>query len=159
MVTRRRKESKTSARKVRGAANTLRALELRRDGLSYEAIGVALGLTMQGAHVAIKRGLDQTSKLTGETAEEVRTLEVLRYDNILDKLTPGLTSGDPLVRARTGEAMLKVSAARRALLGLDAPVRTQVDAKIEVTSGREEIEIMVARINARALPPGESAPK
>lgn len=96
-----------------------RAIALREGGMSYRAIGEALGVSKQMAHRHVRRALEDVTAKTRDSAERVRQLELLRLD--------------ALVRshwAKRGEVdharlLLSVSARRARLEGLDAPDRVE----------------------------------
>lgn len=56
-------------------------------------------------------------KLTEHEAEEVRTLELARYDAIIKAFWPGVEGQDD----KAGRVVLAAIEARRELLGVDAP--------------------------------------
>lgn len=98
----------------------LRAIELRRDGWTLQAIADELGWNSpQAATMAIKRTLDRT---TYETVDDLRTVVGERYDGIIATFLPKALEGDP----DAAYVVLKTEAQRARLFGLDAPVRTEV---------------------------------
>lgn len=124
----------------------LRAVELRRDGWTLQAIADELGWNSpQAATMAIKRSLDRT---TYETVDDMRTVVGERYDGIIATFLPRALAGDP----EAANVVLKTEAQRARLFGLDAPVRTEVTGAdggpIEVS----DISDLVGRIIAITVP-------
>jgi hypothetical protein len=100
----------------------VQALELRKAGATYEAIGAKLGMTAQGAHAVVKRVLERMSAETDEAAAEVRRLELERLD------TAVLAIASQVKRGNLGaiDRWLRISESRRKLLGIDAPNKHEV---------------------------------
>lgn len=99
------------------------ALELRKSGLSYDAIATRLGYAhASGAHKAVTLALKRTIQ---EPADELRRVEVERLDAALSAIWKKVLSGDTWAIDR----MLKIMERRAALLGLDAPQRREVTGK------------------------------
>lgn len=109
-----------AARAAKGLEHRRQALELRRMGLGYEAIGAQLGLGKSQAHRLVQAALADCREQVTAHADELRSEELSRLDGMLQGLWP---------RARKGEAaavdrVLKIGERRAKLLGLDAPTRT-----------------------------------
>lgn len=117
----------------------VQARELRRQGLTYEAIGLAQGCGRRTAERRVKRGL---AKVLDESAEETRKLELARLDAAHERHERSIQRLEALIARRSKRtsfgadellvkaetALAKVLAAqtntgesRRKLLGLDAP--------------------------------------
>lgn len=113
------KDSKASAKRVRGADNRKRALELRKSGATYRQIGESIGISMQRAHQLVVDELECLAQLRLRNADELRLLELERLDMAsiptLAKLKKGCM--------RAANVWIKLSESRRKLLGVDAPVK------------------------------------
>jgi hypothetical protein len=114
-----------AARAARGLEHQRQALELRRAGLGYEAIGAQLGLKKSQAHRLVQAGLAECRAQVNANADELRSEELSRLDGMLQGLWP---------RARKGEAaavdrVLKIGERRAKLLGLDAPEKRELTGK------------------------------
>ena len=97
----------------------LQALELRKAGVSYEAIAASLGYRdRSGAYRAVTAALKLTLR---EPAEELRTLELERLDAMLLALWRRVQAGDE----KTVDRVLHIMERRARLLGLDAPLRSE----------------------------------
>ena len=117
-------ESKTSPRRIRVRERQAQALELRKAGASFDQIAAQLGYhSKQAAHFAVKTGL---AAIIREPAEELRALDLRRLDQILLVLWRRVQEGDLAAIDRVFKALER----RAALLGLDAPARTQVQAEV-----------------------------
>lgn len=119
------------ARKLAGAERRRQALTLRIDGQRYEAIGLELGVSRQAAHAMVRAALIEVGK---EEANELRALEVARLDRLLETWWPYAmgenSEGKPLADGPDIEAagvVLKVIAQRCKILGIDAPIKVEVE--------------------------------
>ena len=117
----------------------LKALTLRKAGAGYQAIADALGYKDHtGAWRAVKSALKRTLQ---EPADELRTLELARLDDMLKAIAPHVAAGNLTAIDRA----LKIQERRAHLLGLDAPT------KQDVTSGGEKIGLSDEEKLARLL--------
>lgn len=139
---------KNSPVKARTVENQAKALELRRAGLGFEAIGAQLGLKKSQAHRLVVAGLAEARAQISASADDLRSEELSRLDGMLMGLWP---------RARKGEVVavdrvLKIGERRAKLLGLEAPVRIETTgrdgAPIEVSS---TVSIDPAKLSTQTL--------
>jgi len=93
-----------------------RALKLRLWGWTYAAIGKRLGVSQQTACEYVK---DALAAIPKEAADQLREVESEKLNRIEKALRPLAEAGD----VKAAFAFEKVSASRRKMLGLDAPVR------------------------------------
>ncbi len=130
----------------------LQALELRKAGVSYEAIASRLGYRdRSGAYRAVTAALKLTLR---EPAEELRTLELERLDAMLLALWRRVQAGDE----KAVDRVLRIMERRARLLGLDAPLRSELtgslsapfDLHAESIKAREYIEAACARLDRPA---------
>ena len=139
------KDSKASAKRLKGAENRGRALELRKSGASYRQIGEALGISLQRAHQLIMNELDRLSQLRLGTADELRRLELERLEMIALAIVSQVKKGD----IKAGHLWLKTCESRRKLLGLDAPARAEISGPdggpIETTDAKERLLVLLSR--------------
>lgn len=101
----------------------LRALEYRRAGWSYRAIGEKLGVSHVTAYDDVMGELQRLAKERVNNLEELRELELERLDMLLKGLEPMAKVGNP----GAVNSFLKVMERRARLLGLDAPTELRVD--------------------------------
>lgn len=114
--------SDTNRDRALGADRGLYALELRKQGLTYQAIGVALGVHSVAAFNLVKRRLAKIQQKTTELAESVRSLELERLDKMLERLDQKIEKGDVMAIS----VALKIQERRSKYLGLDAPEKSVV---------------------------------
>ena len=98
-----------------------KALELRRAGMSYDEIAVAVGYkNNSGAWRAVQRAMKRTLRESG--ADEVRDQELDRLDRLQRAVWPRAIQGDlPAVGA-----VLRIMERRSKMLGLDAPITANI---------------------------------
>lgn len=137
---------------VKAHDNQLKALALRKAGASYQSIADALGYKdASGAWRAVKASLKKTLQ---EPADELRTLELARLDDMLKAIASHVAAGNLTAIDRA----LKIQERRARLLGLDAP------AKHDLTSDNKPItfdyEKLISGITPRPIQdtdtPGEN---
>ena len=108
------------------------ALALRRAGVPFQAIadtpgpdGDPLFRSRQAAHQAVSKYLREVAQENREQAEQYTQLELERLDHMASRIWNDLSQNvDREDRLRAVDRLLKISEARRRLLGLDAPQRT-----------------------------------
>lgn len=106
----------TAAAKVKAA----KALELRMEGKTFEAIAQEAGYnSKQAAYDAVKRSLDA---ITREPAEALIKLDLERLDVLWGIQYLNAQGGDVQAMA----ACMKIMERRAKLLGLDAPAKQEV---------------------------------
>lgn len=98
------------------------ALQLRRNGLSYEKIAAAQGVGIGTAHRRVKRAMDRLRAVVDERAGQVRELELDRLDALLEVVLVKALAGD----LGAVDRAIKISESRRKLAGVDAPASTVV---------------------------------
>lgn len=115
-----RRSAKTSPRAIGIAKKHAQALQLRMAGTSFQAIADALGYTTpQGAYEAVKAALLATVR---EPADELRKVDLERLEKMLFGIWRQATEGNQGAIDRA----LRVLERRAKLLGLDAPVKTEL---------------------------------
>jgi hypothetical protein len=97
------------------------ALELRKAGGSYREIARQLSVDVHTAHADVGAELTAIRETTVERAEELRALELQRFDEMTSGLWPQIRAGSPPAVS----AAIRVSERRSRLLGLDEPVVTK----------------------------------
>jgi hypothetical protein len=103
---------------------------MKREGHSHAEISQVLGVKVPIINAIVKAVLKELAAETTGDAESYRQLELQRLEYLVTKLTPAIESGDP--RAIT--AAVAISKARRELLGLDAPKKTEISGSLSVES-------------------------
>lgn len=147
-----------------------RALALRRDGRTYAEIGEVLGVNRQMATRIVQRGLD---RIVREPAEQVRLLELERLDHAQVQALGVLHSrhvlvqGGRIVKGDDGQplvdhgpvlaaigTLLRIMERRTKLLGLDKPVRHDMNADLSVVS-IEALDAEIERLMQELRSPGQ----
>lgn len=134
---------RTGTRRLAAADKEREALELRKRGMTFEAIADAIGYKdKSAAHKAVVRALKAT--LT-EPAEDVRAMYRERLSLVMASMAPRMAEGNP----QAALAFLKALEREAALLGLDAPLKTEmridhekVAAKIAAATGLPVDEVI-----------------
>jgi DNA-binding CsgD family transcriptional regulator len=125
-----------------------KALELRKAGKSYREIGKALGVSFQQAQKDVHHELKRLAALNLESADELRQLELERLDKALQSIIHFVEAGSP----QHVMAMVRILDTRAKLLGLYAPVKTDVTFDVESMSEHERsarISELLERARAR----------
>lgn len=106
------------------AQRELAVFEARKRGYSYREIAASLGneITPQACHQIVVRTLKKLRAKTAEAADDVRTMELLRLDAMLQGLWGKATNGDCNAVLRA----IQLGERRAAILGTDAPKKTAV---------------------------------
>ena len=131
-------------------ARRLRAIELRKTGLSLEKIAAVIREEFQNpsynrgrAGEDVNAVLKELKKASVQDANELRQMEVERLDDYLARIFPQIKTGS--IRAvRLG---VSISERRCKMLGLDAPVQVQVEEIVnrELSSLIDNLEPLLSR--------------
>lgn len=124
---------KSTKEKAVTVPREIQALELRKRGLSYRAIGTKLNISHEQARQDVERELRRLADTRQDKAEELRELELERLDTLQEGLEAMAAVGNPSAVA----SMLRVMERRARLLGLDAPL------KADVTSAGEKLNLPI----------------
>jgi hypothetical protein len=146
---------KTDQNRIDAAERRQRALELRKAGASYRTIGAQLNISEKTAHQDVQRALGHLAELELASADELRTMELLRLDKLMleaarilaathplisgGKVLTGFTeSGKPIGLTDDGpklaaiDRLLRISESRRKLLGLDMQPGATLPTDLEI---------------------------
>lgn len=94
-------------------------LKDRIEGLTYKEIAEKYNTTPDKVSKLVRGALQETAYTYQETAKEYLTLELERLDNIVQNLTPDLSSTNSRLRHSAIKLLLQVSDQRSKLLGLN----------------------------------------
>jgi hypothetical protein len=136
-------ESQTSPRRIKAAERTTQALALRRGGLTYEVIAKQLGFrSAQAAWAAVARALKDAKV---EAVAQYRAMELQRLDALTAAMWPHAMKG---IIGAVRECR-KLSERRARLLGLDQPMRADVNVSGEVNyvGPRERLAAKLAEMS------------
>jgi hypothetical protein len=146
-----------------------RALEMRFAGASYEQIRQKLGIGSKAtAHAVVRRAIARSRAAVRGDLDDLRDLEALRLDRLLQAAWPDAI-GRVVDGARTPadtkamQLVVKLMERRAKLLGLDAPVKTEITgangAAIQVEDARSALAQKLSAVlgaGANQGPAGES---
>jgi len=122
-----------------------RVMTLRLAGMGFEQIATEVGYADQsGAYRAYKRVMDRTIR---PIADEIRDEEIARLDRLIMSYWPRALGGgghDPNPKA--ADVVFRAMDRRAKLLGLDAPVKQEID--ITTYDDSDEVRKEVARLAA-----------
>lgn len=107
--------NQTSTKRLEQRERARKALELRKNGVSYDDICTSLGFKSRAA--AFKAVMSCLNRLEKEPAEEVRKLEVSRIERLWMTYYPKAVKGD----IKAAELCIKLASRRADLEGLDQP--------------------------------------
>lgn len=106
------------------------AVQLRRQGLSYQDIGARLGVDKKTAWTYVQRAMAERARETATDRDALIGEQVEIIDTIIEGLLPKAAAGD----ARAAEVLLKALERHARLFGLDAPVRVNATVTDEMTA-------------------------
>lgn len=118
--------SRTTQRAIAQTERIGRALELRKQGLTFEKIAEKCGYADKRS--AQRAVMSAIQAITREPAEGVRELELARLDEMLAMLWPKMLKGDQWAVDR----ILAIMERRSRFLGLDAPPDATLTAEVLV---------------------------
>ena len=142
--------NKTNARGARMLEHQRQALELRRAGLGYHAIGAKLNLGKSQAHRLVTAALVEAREQVCANADDLRAEEVSRLDAMLTGLWPTARNG----AVASVDRVVKIMERRAKLLGLDAPERKRLEGPnggpvLSVNMSADEFRAIASEIAAR----------
>ena len=117
-----RRESPTGPRRLLAAERTRQATALKKAGKTYVEIMAALGISKGAAVKAVQRGLAEIKEETSRDAEELRAIESARLDTAQAAIWAQVLKGD----LGAVDRFVRLSQRRAALLGLDAPTKSEL---------------------------------
>jgi len=86
--------SKTSSARIGRSQRATQALDLRKAGLTFAAIGREMGFSEQRAHRLVSEELGRLNAKRAEVSAEVTRLELERLDSLLTGLWEKAKAGD-----------------------------------------------------------------
>ena len=138
------KESRYSPRRLLAIQRGQQALELRMAGRNWYEIADSIGYKSHASAIAaVNSILQRTLK---PTTDHWRSLTAERLTKILQVFWPKMLSGDP----DAAKLCLKAAADLRALLGMDAPIKVEVDIREEARRIAQEMGLDPEAVVAEA---------
>ena len=126
--------------------------KLRKAGGSYREIARQLGVDVHTAHGDVVAELAALREKTVEQAEELRDLELQRFDEMTAGLWPQVRAGSPPAVT----AAIRVSERRSRLLGLDEPTATRTEISGSLSVDRSKRGSRLKSRNCSAGSPSRS---
>ena len=140
----------TSEKRITTAQRRADALRLRSGGASYRQIAATLGLSVTRSWELVDEALREH---VAEGVAALRELECRRLDQLQLAVWPNAMKGHP----RSIEVVLKISAQRSRLLGLDEPRQVSVTgdrilrASVERAAAEYGLDVGTVMAEAEAL--------
>jgi hypothetical protein len=133
------------------------ALEMRMSGLNYEDVATQIRIrfpeeknySRQRAWDDVEALLEQTRTENQELAQAAIQLELTRLDQMHSIAHAAMMGGD----LKAIDTLLKVSAARCALLGINAPLQIRIDEAVEseVRGALEKLRLTLSPENYKQI--------
>ena len=111
--------SQTAKSKLTAEERRLKAIELRRAGMTFEGIGKELSCSKQRAYQIVSKYMNQVQERCNEEVEAMRLLEAGRLDEAQHAIWEKVRQGD----IKAVRVFLQLSARRAKLFGLDSPIK------------------------------------
>lgn len=114
---------KTAAAAIIYHEKLRRAIEMRREGFTYDAIAAETGIKSKTAQKAVSRALE---KALLDDAKDLKRLQLARLEKLIEILTPALTPIKTVagsVDVFAIDRYIKALDRQAKLLGLDSPVK------------------------------------
>jgi len=121
-----------------------KALRLRSLGMSYQAIADQMGVTKATAYNRCQRAL---AAIPAEAVDEFRRIEGGRLDLLLEVAMERALSGEKNALFAI-DRVLAIQERRARLLGLDAPIKTEVITLDYIQSEIQRLEITLGELDA-----------
>jgi len=137
------RRSKSDPQRISARERQREALELRKQGLPFEAIAQKVGYrSRQAAAYGVEAAL---RRITQRPAQELKKLDIERLDMLFLFLMKRIRRGDP----KAIIAALRIMERRAKLLGLDMPTEEHITGKIQLEplpdlSGKSDAELNAA---------------
>lgn len=129
--------AKKDARTALALERDEKALTLRKEGLTYDAIAARLKYGCRShAFKAVKKRIKALQRDCDEVADAVRTLELARLDGMLEALWKKATAGD----CQAIDRVLRLQERRSAYLGLDSPRLLKIELERELSTHLERLK-------------------
>ena len=148
----RNREEQTQASVFETRQKMVQAANLRKQGHSYPYISTTLGCSRSYAEKLVRKALKE---IISDTFEELLKLELMRLDELFQPAFQAATQldgqGNPIFNKEATETALKLMERRARFLGLDKPVKTELNANLNMSDSNVQYYIPD---NGRGLPAG-----
>lgn len=141
----------TSGTKIEAAERTRRAMEMRRLGMSLEAIAGKLGVSRQAVHKMIARAIRRVNRETNLDATAFIALELARLDSWQQSAeTIRLNGATEGIRLKAVQSLVAISHRRSLLVGVESVAPAPPGVTVNVATARESAEVRMAPFLAGA---------
>lgn len=124
---RRAAQAQREQREAERLARRTKCMRLRLEGHDFETIAERCGYgSRQAAWDDYHRALDRITAENETTTEQARRVELARLDKLQTIAWAKTSDTEPAIALRAIETILKISAHRARMLGLDQPVRHEI---------------------------------
>lgn len=135
--------SKANKQTINASNRQVEALRLRAAGMNYEEIGEKMGIPKGSAYRCVMKALALLRENVKEEADQVRTLELQRLDNMFRHAFEAIEKGD----IRAIDQALRCMVRRAKLLGLDMPAKlAQTDSEGRDIEGWQRLQAVVLQV-------------
>jgi hypothetical protein len=148
------REQREAARQERQTAN----LKMRLEGHDFQTIADTLGYgSRQHANQDYHRALDAVAAENEQTVDTARRVELARLDKLQTLAWQHTGFPEPTVALKAIETVLKISAHRARMMGLDQPVKHELS--FDAVENRiAELAAFLAKHESEADPDGTDTP-
>lgn len=121
----------SKAKQAEVAVRRIKAIGMRTSGARWDDIAQALGYDSRAsAYNDVSRALEANRAELALSVDALREQELERLDLLQRKATNELESESEGTVLAAIDRLIKISESRRKLLGLDAPIRHEVEAQV-----------------------------
>ncbi|WP_369183318.1 hypothetical protein [Streptomyces sp. Y1] len=122
--------------------NASDAVEMRRTGMTYQAIGDALGVNRKTAWRYVQDAMAERARETAPARDALIGEQLAVIETVLDGLLPKVATGD----TRAAEVVIKAMDRHARLFGLDAPVRVKAELTDERIARVRQLAEQIAEV-------------
>jgi len=113
-------KSATGKEKISKAEATIKALQLRKAGLTQREIAEQIERSPGYVNKLLKGAMEEFRNVTAEEADDLRALQAVRLEHAMRSIWADVIRGD----LRAVDRFLRICQRQAALFGLDAPNKT-----------------------------------
>jgi hypothetical protein len=126
-------------RRLRGAERELRVYEMKLEGAPNHEIAASLGCSVATVAKILHKVLKRAEEAAEANVDQLRKLDAARLDSLFRSLYPLATKGTSN-SPRAAEVCIKIMERKARLLGLDAPIKQEIDINLTLMNDDELLE-------------------